>query len=202
MARLNQPYMSQQTLCMEDFHHPIVFVVDMINGFIKEGALHDKAILDIIQPMQQMLDKLQCRTIFVADSHPPMAKEFEAYPKHCVIGTSESEIVDELKTYVHEVIHKNSTNTFFAPDFQLFLKERFNDYQDIIICGCCTDICVMQFALSLQAYIHEHNLNQRVIVCSDLVETYHIDQVHDACAYNQFALDIMKASGILIVPTI
>ena len=202
MARLNQPYMSQQTLCMEDFHHPIVFVVDMINGFIKEGALHDKAILDIIQPMQQMLDKLQCRTIFVADSHPPMAKEFEAYPKHCVIGTSESEIVDELKTYVHEVIHKNSTNTFFAPDFQLFLKERFNDYQDIIICGCCTDICVMQFALSLQAYIHEHNLNQRVIVCSDLVETYHIDQVHDACAYNQFALDIMKASGIVIVANI
>lgn len=202
MARLNQPYMSQQTLCMEDLHHPIVFVVDMINGFIKEGALHDKAILDIIQPMQQMLDKLQCRTIFVADSHPPMAKEFEAYPKHCVIGTSESEIVDELKTYVHEVIHKNSTNTFFAPDFQLFLKERFNDYQDIIICGCCTDICVMQFALSLQAYIHEHNLNQRVIVCSDLVETYHIDQVHDACAYNQFALDIMKASGIVIVANI
>ena len=202
MARLNQPYMSQQTLCIEDLHHPIVFVVDMINGFIKEGALHDKAILDIIQPMQQMLDKLQCRTIFVADSHPPMAKEFEAYPKHCVIGTSESEIVDELKTYVHEVIHKNSTNTFFAPDFQLFLKERFNDYQDIIICGCCTDICVMQFALSLQAYIHEHNLNQRVIVCSDLVETYHIDQVHDACAYNQFALDIMKASGIVIVANI
>ena len=60
----------------------------------------------------------------------------------------------------------------------------------------------MQFALSLQAYIHEHNLNQRVIVCSDLVETYHIDQVHDACAYNQFALDIMKASGIVFVVNI
>ena len=202
MARLHKSDTSNDSFTMQDLVQPIVFVVDMVNGFVKEGALHDDAIQVLIEPIQQLLNKLQCRSIFVADAHPPMAKEFEAFPNHCVIGTSESEIVDGLKAYAYEVIHKNSTNTFLAPDFQLFLKERLHDYQDIIICGCCSDICIMQFALCLQAYIHEHNLSQRVIVCSDLIETYHIDQIHDAYAYNQFAIDVMKASGILVVNNI
>lgn len=202
MARLLKPYAQYDSLTIQDLQDPIVFVVDMVNGFVKEGVLHDCAIQAITQPIQQLLDKLQCRSIFVADSHPPMAKEFQAFPPHCVIGTSESEIIDELKEHVHEIIHKNSTNTFFAPDFQSFLKERMDAYQDIIICGCCSDICIMQFALSLQAYINEHNLAQRVIVCGDLIETYHIDEIHDAYTYNEFSMNIMKSSGIMMIPNI
>lgn len=202
MARFHQPMSINEVISVNDLQQPIVFVIDMVNGFVKEGVLHDKAIQTIIPSIQKMLEKLQCRTIFVADSHPPMAKEFQAFPPHCMIGTSESEIVDELKKYVHEVICKNSTNTFLAPDFQTFLKERMNDYQDVILCGCCSDICVMQFALCLQAYIHEHNLSQRVIVCTDLMETYHIEHVHDAYEYNRIAVELMKASGVLVISNI
>ena len=198
MARLKNSVQTT-TLSYDSLTSPILFVVDMVNGFVREGALHDKAIETIIQPIKDLIDGLDCRNIFIADTHPPMAKEFQAFPPHCVIGTSECEIVNELKPYIHELICKNSTNTFFAPDFQIFLQERFHQYQDIVICGCCSDICIMQFALSLQAYINEHNLPQRIIVASNAVETYHIDGIHDACDWNQFALNAMAASGICVV---
>lgn len=201
MARLRMSD-HHNALDIRNLVNPVVFVVDMVNGFVKEGALHDIAIQAISEPIQQLLERLQCRSIFVADAHPPMAKEFQSYPVHCLIGTSESEVIDELKPYVHELIKKNSTNTFFAPDFQIFLKECMEAYQDIVICGCCSDICIMQFALSLQAYIHEHNLPQHIIVCSDLIETYHAEEVHDAYAYNEFAINVMTSSGITVVRNI
>lgn len=199
MARLKEPCSWISELSLSQLNNPIVFVIDMVNGFVKEGALHDPAILDIKDAIVTLLEDTDCRSIFVADTHPPMAKEFAAFPPHCVIGTSECEIIEELKPYVHECFPKNSTNTFFAGDFQLFLKERMDQYDDIILCGCCSDICVMQFALTLQSYINEHNLKQRIIVVADAVETYHIDGVHDAYACNAFALQNMAASGISVV---
>ena len=42
----------------------------------------------------------------------------------------------------------------------------------------------------------------RIIVVSDCVETYHIDQVHDAAVMNAFALEMMKGNGIDVVGSI
>ncbi len=51
----------------EQLQAPVHFVVDMVNGFVKEGALHDAAILDLCAPISALIEKLQCRTMFVAD---------------------------------------------------------------------------------------------------------------------------------------
>ena len=40
------------------------------------------------------------RVIFIADSHPPKTREFNSYPSHCVIGTKDSEVIQELQPYV------------------------------------------------------------------------------------------------------
>ena len=201
MARLNQA--ENDILPLSALSHPICFVVDMVNGFVKEGALHDAAILDLCAPISALIEKLQCRTVFVADSHPPMTREFTAYPQHCVIGSGEDEVIEELRPYIHQLIRKNSTNTFFAPDFQRLLEEELHGFREIIITGCCTDICIMQFALTLNAWLNEHNVTQtRIIVVSDCVETYHIDQVHDAAVMNAFALEMMKGNGIDVVGSI
>ena len=90
-----------------DCRKPVVFVIDMVNGFIKEGALHDERIADIIPSIQKLLDALACRNVFVCDNHPPHTREFETFPKHCVIGSEEAEVVDELKPYVKSWISKN-----------------------------------------------------------------------------------------------
>jgi len=198
MARIRSA--SFPVIGQKDLVNPVIFVVDMINGFIKEGALHDEEIMKCVMPIQRLLEDVSCRRIFIADAHPPKTREFLAYPPHCVIGTSESEIVCELQPYVEYVFHKNSTNAFTCYDMQEFLKTEIDMYGDIIITGCCTDICVLQFALCLNAWLNEHNMQQhRVIVPADCVDTYHTDNVHDAYAQNQFALANMQANGIMVV---
>lgn len=182
---------------------PIVFVVDMVVGFCEEGALADSQIVTVVPNQRRLMDTLMCRNVFVCDSHPPVTREFQAYPAHCVIGTREAEVIHELEPYIRKIIHKNSTNTFMAPEFQEFLASDLKNYKDIIIVGCCTDLCIMQFALSLQAYLNEHNLvEHRIIVPSDCVETYHIENVHDAYFWNDVALQNMAANGIQVVSEI
>lgn len=201
MARVSERFLeSYESLSMEDLHNPIIFVVDMVNGFVHEGALHDEAIHDITGNILNLIQDAQQRVIFIADSHPPKTREFISYPSHCVIGTSESEIIEELKPHVQELMRKNSTNTFTCPDFQHFLQERIDQYADIVITGCCTDICVMQFALCLNAWLNEHNKEQhRIIIPINCVDTYHINDVHDAQSCNEFSIRNMEANGIYIV---
>lgn len=202
MARVSEAFMQQFfNMQIKDIKNPIVFVVDMIHGFIDEGALADEAINDITSNIIDVLEALDTRNIFIADAHPPKTREFQSFPSHCVIGTRESEVIEVLQPYIHELFHKNSTNAFTCMDFQSFLEEkRIDQYEDIVIMGCCSDICIMQFALCLNAWLNEHNkTKQRIIIPIDTIDTYHIDQIHDAYACNEFSIANMKANGIFIV---
>ena len=204
MARVSDAFLKQYSPMNEsELKDPIIFVVDMIHGFMTEGALHDPKIMDITEPIANLLDGRTYRSVFIADSHPPKTREFLSYPQHCVIGTRESEIIKELQPYIDELMRKNSTNTFTCPDFQIFLKERIQDYQDIIITGCCTDICILQFALSLNAWLNEHNeSDKRVILPINCIDTFHIDDVHDAGSINEFSIRNMESNGICMVSEI
>ena len=67
----------------------------------------------------------------------------------------------------------------------------------------CSDICILQFALCLNAWLNEHNFERmRVIVPINCVDTYHIEGIHDAAEQNRFALQNMEANGIIIVSAI
>lgn len=204
MARVSETFLKQYSPMKEsELHDAIVFVVDMIHGFITEGALHDEKILEISDNIKKLLEEQKRRSIFIADSHPPKTREFISYPSHCVIGTRESEVIDELKPYIDELMRKNSTNTFTCPDFQIFLKNRIQDYKDIVITGCCTDICILQFALCLNAWLNEHNeTDKRIIVPINCIDTYHIEGIHDALSINEFSIRNMEGNGICIVSEI
>ena len=201
MARLHtHPY---PIMHVQDLKDPVVFVVDMIKGFINTGSLHDEKIADIEPNIQDVLEKLECNTVFVCDSHPPKTREFLSFPEHCLIGSEEAEIVDSLKPFIKRIIKKNSTNTFVAPEFEDFLKEDLSYYKDIVVTGCCTDLCVLQFVLSFNAWLNEHNMHEyRIIVVENCVETYDIAQVHDACFWNDVALKMMVSNGIIVVSEI
>lgn len=181
-------------------NQPVVFVVDMINGFAKEGALADKRIMEIVPAIQGLLKSVESR-VFICDSHPENAREFSSYPSHCLVDSEESEVVDELKPYVNGlVVLKNSTNAFFAPVMQEFIHNELDNYKDLVIVGCCSDICVLTFALCLQTYLNEHQmLDKRIIVPSNMMETYHIEGVHDAKYWNEVASKIMASNGIEVM---
>ena len=201
MARVSKQFLeAYKPLSTKELKDPVIFVVDMIEGCVHEGALHDEAIHAATMHIESLIRDAEQRVIFIADSHPPKTREFISYPSHCVIGTKESEVIQELQPYVQELMRKNSTNTFTCPDFQLFLKERLKNYRDIVITGCCTDICILQFALCLNAWLNEHNkTEQRIIIPLSCVDTYHIEGVHDAVSCNEFSIRNMEANGICIV---
>lgn len=201
MARVSKQFLeAYKPLSTKELKDPVIFVVDMIEGFVHEGALHDEAIHAATMHIESLIRDAEQRVIFIADSHPPKTREFISYPSHCVIGTKESEVIQELQPYVQELMRKNSTNTFTCPDFQRFLKERLKNYRDIVITGCCTDICILQFALCLNAWLNEHNkTEQRIIIPLSCVDTYHIEGVHDAVSCNEFSIRNMEANGICIV---
>lgn len=200
MAQVSCNYMEKiNMMSLDELKKPIVFVVDMINGFAKEGALADKRILEIVPEIKNLLDHVR-PSVFICDSHDLDAREFDAFPVHCIKNTSESQVIDELKPYVKRIVNKNSTNAFFADEIKKIIKNELEQYSDIVMVGCCSDICVMQFALCMNTYLNQNQMcDKRVIVPINMIETYHIDGVHNNMKWNEVACDIMITNAIKVV---
>lgn len=176
-------------------------IIDMINGFVREGPLMSgrvEAIIPEIVELSKKCDKLRIKKIAFADNHTDASPEFGSYPRHCIKGTSESEIVDEIKEaggYV--LIPKNSTNGFLEEAFQDWLDNN-SQTDTFIVTGCCTDICVQQFAITLKTWFNKNNRKSRVIVPVNAVETYDLG-LHNAGLANAMALYNMLINGVEIV---
>lgn len=177
----------------------LVLVVDMINGFAKEGALYSERVEKLISNQIKVLEKLDQVTLqFICDGHPEEAAEFEVFPSHCILGSKESEIVEELKPFAKgEIIYKNSTNGYLEEAFQELIKESFSQ---VIIIGCCTDLCIMQLALTLKTHYNRLNKNVPLYIPVNLVDTYHLDATnHPGDFMHLMALKMMQDNGISLV---
>lgn len=184
-----------------------LFVVDMVVGFVYSGVLSSPRVAAIVNNIADLNKKTKgIKKVFFLDKHEKDSQEFKYFPQHCVKDTEESELITELKTEYSEgldtyYVEKNSTNGFHSSVFQDWLKKNENEVDNYIITGCVTDICVLQFALSLKSYFNEKNINKRVIIPKDCVETYDVGS-HDGYLMNLFALYNMHVSGIEIVEKI
>lgn len=179
-------------------------IVDMINGFVKKGALSSKEVFAInndIAVFAKTCEKNGIMTIALADSHTTESPEFDTFPVHCLMGTDESEVTDEIKSAADfTLVKKNSTNGFLEPEFQKIINE--NPQKDtFIITGDCTDMCVMQFAMALKCDFNRRNIKSRVIVPYELTATYDMAG-HSAELSEIMALYIMNLNGIEVVRSI
>lgn len=185
----------------------VLIVVDMVNGFVYSGPLSSDRVASVAANIAALNEKTSgCRKVFFLDSHEEGAKEFGSFPTHCLKGSEEARLIPELDTdyssgpgIVH--IEKNSTNGFNTEEFRKWLDENIDKTDNYIVTGCVTDICVLQFALSLKAYFNQVNKNKRIVVPSNCVETYDGGS-HDGYLMNLFALYNMHTSGIEIVDKI
>jgi nicotinamidase-related amidase len=173
-------------------------IVDMVNGFAREGALKSPRVEGLIPEIAELskaCDELHIRKIAFADCHTKASPEFDAYPAHCMIDTAEGEIVDELKEIGgYTLIPKNSTNGFLEEVFQKWLKEN-EHINTFVITGDCTDICVQQFAVTLKTWFNMQNKKVRIIVPINAVETYEFG-LHNGDLMNVMALYNMIINGI------
>jgi len=123
-----------------------VLVIDMLRGFLEEGYplyCGDEArrIIPNIQALVERELERGATVFFICDNHAPDDPEFRVFPPHCVEGTAEAGVIPELKNYPGEVIPKKRYSGFFGTALEARLKEL--KPEKIIVCGVCTDICVL-----------------------------------------------------------
>ena len=141
----------------------VLIVVDMVNGFCKEGVMADNKAMDVVGLQKVLIgDYLNSDdgvVVFVKEAHSENAVEFKDFPRHCVEGESESMIIDELDCYVKDsfVIGKNCTSFMVVSEFKEFI-DKMSNLESVMGCGVCIDICVPNGIIPLKNYFNQNNL--------------------------------------------
>ncbi len=144
----------------------VLLVIDVVRGFFEEGhqphhapgealaAEHPslekhnlymgEAARTLIEPIRRLIERelaAGTRLLYLCDNHDPDDLEFRMFPPHCIKGTPESEVIPELARYPGEVIPKRRYSSFYDTALARRLEEL--QPEKVIVCGVCTDICVM-----------------------------------------------------------
>lgn len=166
----------------ETIPHPeqtAILSVDVIKGFCSSGPLSSQRVAAIIKPivnlMQAGWDHGVRQIVLIQDNHEPDAVEFDCWPPHCVRGTEEAETVEEIKRlpfFEQMVIFpKNSISSGLNTGLNDWLADH-PEANIFLVVGDCTDLCTYQLAMHLRLDANAHQLNRRVIVPVNCVETY------------------------------
>lgn len=182
----------------------MLIVVDMVNGFCREGVLASPVVEGIIPEVKKTVEeslKKRDLVVFIKDTHDDDAVEFKRFggTKHCLRGTSEAALVDELIPFEEKGIsfEKNSTCYMFSKNedynFIEFLEKLMN-LKKVKVCGCCTDICVTNGVLAMMNYFDEVNKNIEVDLLTDAIATYDAP-IHNAETYEQASYLLLEQQG-------
>ena len=181
----------------------LLITIDMVNGFVKEGTLAAPSIMRVVPRQNELLKEAindeNTGIVFVRDSHSVDAVEFKTYGPHCVKGTKETEVIDELKEFEKHAItyFKNSTNLIFALGLQQDLI-RFYNLERIRLMGCLSEVCVENGAIGLRTFFDQIDRDIEVCVHADAIDTFNAPG-HDADKVTENALNRMQANGIKVL---
>lgn len=181
----------------------LLVVIDMVNGFVNFGALADKEINKVTPNIVKLIERAKSKGVEIVafkDAHSQNDEEFKVYPPHCIKGSAESDLIDELKPYEKDMtlIDKNTTNGFITQEFLNIVAK--NNYDKVFVTGCCTDICVIDFVTSYINYAHENKLNTQLVVFEDACYTFDTPN-HNAQNAHNTAIEKMAALGATIANT-
>ena len=169
----------------------ILVVVDMQNDFI-DGSLSNKSAQDIIPAI---LEELRTggyeHIVFTRDTHTknylntPEGKRLPV--EHCIMGTEGWELNQEILE--DACFGCDSISFFDKPTFgSLGLLSHIQsqgDFDEVVVCGTCTDICVVSNVLILKTMKPDLNITVLGNACAGLTPEKH-----------QAALEVMKSCQI------
>ncbi|MDA0262666.1 MAG: cysteine hydrolase [Chloroflexi bacterium] len=152
----------------------VVLVVDMVKGFLEPGhnlycGGESRNIIPRVHSLLQRERAAGSEILFISDHHDPDDLEFQIFPVHCVKGTDEPNVIAELAEFVtgDNVIPKNRYSGFFNTPLEGRLAA--GKPGKVIICGVCTNICVLHTASDAR------NRDYAVEVPSDCVASFDPD---------------------------
>ena len=170
-----------------------LLIIDVQNDFVS-GSLGSKYAQSAIVPnIKNLIPEFnrddRFATLDTHDNNKYMeTQEGKKLPvKHCIEDTEGHNIVKELNRYIlNDSHHRIIKKTFGADPMELY--NDFLRYDEIHICGLCTDICVVSNALILKALFPEKMIIVHGNCCGGTSK-----ETHDA------AIATMKSCQIDIV---
>jgi len=179
-------------------------IVDIVNGFATVGAgalappVPDAQVAGMIDETDRLARRFGQQgwpILAFLDTHQP-GKPEPPYPPHCEAGTGEEELVPALKWLEGHggatLVRKDCINGFVGAIDPASGRNAVVDWVNghglraVLVVGICTDICVMDFVLTLLS-ARNHGLMPGL---SDIV-------VHEpACATYDLPLDTARSLGL------
>lgn len=167
----------------------LLVIIDMQNDFI-DGALANPAAQEIVPGIAAFAKIWHGKIGITLDTHQENYLETQEGKKlpvpHCVINTSGH----ELNSQIAEVINNKISYTIMKPTFgfnnwqQYELDKHFNE---VVLVGTCTDICVVSNALAIKAACPEMEVTVIAGLCAGLSVEKH-----------EAALEVMRSCQINI----
>jgi nicotinamidase/pyrazinamidase len=148
----------------------VLIATDVQEGFTRRGNLASETCTAAVPRVRGIVEhELSAGTpvIFTKDSHVENDAEFRMFPPHCIVGTAEHDLVEELRSLEPKaaaIINKHRYSAFFETELEEVLKELRPD--QVHITGFCTDICVLHTTSDLR------NRDYDVVVRRKGVETF------------------------------
>lgn len=208
------PVVSAPTLFAAPERAAIVSV-DVINGFCAFGPLASPRVNGIVEPSARLIERAWeagvRNVILTQDTHEPDAVEFSQWLPHCVRGTPEAEAVDRYKAlpFFEQLLQipKNSIHSGLNTGLNEWIA--LHPEVDIfVVVGDCTDLCVYQLAMHLRLDANARQLQRRVVLPANCVDTYDLPVAvareqgilpHPGDLMHEFFLFHMALNGVEVI---
>lgn len=181
-----------------------LYMIDMNNGFVNFGAMANPNYNNLVPEQLKMIEKFRREgqlVNFILDEHDYDSVELIRYPKHCIKGTEEAELIPEIDREINrpntKTYYKNSINGMLNRNVQDDIK-RLKGLREVIFEGVCADLCVMDFARTYARYLDEINHQAKLFVVKNAIDTYDAPG-HNREEWMDIALKVMEQAGIEIV---
>ncbi|KPL90726.1 cysteine hydrolase family protein [Herpetosiphon geysericola] len=211
----NLPELPLDDLLVDGADRVAVTCVDIIVGFCTDGALSSPRVQSIVAPIAELFKTAHAggvrHFILPQDAHPADAVEFGAFPVHCLRGTSEADTAPELRALPFAdsftIFEKNSLSAALSTGFPAWVAEH-PEVDTYIVTGDCSDLCVYQLAMFLRLDANARNVQRRVVLPAECVDTYDTPlevaselglYAHPGDFHHVFSLHHMAANGVEVV---
>lgn len=164
-----------------------ILIIDMLKGFLEKGDLFcGKEARKIIPYVTDLLNSNSgAKVFYLCDNHAENDEEFKMFPPHCIKGTEESEIIEELRPFRGEIIPKTRYSCFFKTS----LEKRLSEIKPakVMVAGVCTNICVLHTVADLR------NRDYKVEILKNCVASF------DQEAHKSALIHMEKILGATII---
>ena len=168
----------------------LLIIVDMQNDFI-DGALANPAAQAIVPGIVELAKNWEGRICVTYDTHKEKYMETQEGRNlpvpHCILNTNGH----KLNAAIDEVTHNRVCYTVYKPTFGFDNWKQYgfdNHFDEVVVVGTCTDICVVSNVLAIKAAYPELKVTVIENLCAGLSPEKHAA-----------AIEVMKSCQVNVI---